>query len=77
MEITTQLGGPFITSPHWLTVPTPVEGFGRALYSFGQPVRIYADQNSQIEISVPITGSVSGQGDSCYITFSGQAVDVS
>jgi hypothetical protein len=76
LEITTQLGGPNITTPHYVTAPDPViTPFGAAIYTFGQTVRLYADQNSPIQVMGVTSGVVSSAGTSCFVSFSGQAID--
>ena len=73
--ITTQLGEQFHTEQHLLAVPAGVTSFGAQEFTFGQTVRLYADQNSTIEASA-VANNLNSNVSFCRIVFSGQAIDV-
>lgn len=62
---------------HNLGIVNPAGGnfFGNVLVSFGQTVRLYADQGTQVEVTV-LESNVGNNLQVCTFALSGQAVNV-
>jgi hypothetical protein len=63
-----------VSATNWIPAPPSIVSDTRAIVNFGQVVRIYADQNTEIDFTAGASGTTSNAA--CTVVFSGQAIDV-